>query len=92
MVVDGQGVHADRHGLGGDDGELLPVRVVLVQLVDHLPADALWSRARQLLDLFGVREVRVERPKLAAAIAEQDHQVVGLALVQLLVEEQGRQM
>lgn len=92
VVVDGQGVHADRHGLGGDDGELLSVRAVLVQLVDHLLADALWSRARQLLDLFRVGEVGVERPELAAAVTEQDHQVVGLALLQLLVEEQVKHM
>lgn len=85
VVVDGQGVHADRHSLGRDDGELLSVRAVLVQLVDHLLADALGSRARQLLYLFGVGEVGVERPELAAAVTEQDHHVIGLALLQLLV-------
>lgn len=84
VVVDGQGVHADRHGLGGDDGELLAVRVVLVQLVDHLLADALGARARQLDDLLRVGEVGVERPELAAAVAEEDDQVIGLALLQLL--------
>lgn len=84
VVVDGQGVHADRHSLGGDDGELLSVRAVLVQLVDHLLADALGSGARQLLDLLGVGEVRVERPELTAAVTKQDHEVVGLTLVQLL--------
>lgn len=88
MVVDGQGVHADGHRLGGDDGELLPVRAVLVELVDHFFADALGPGARQLLDLFGVGEVGVERPELATAIPEQDHQVVGLALFQLLDRKQ----
>lgn len=88
VVVDGEGVHADRHGLGGDDGELLPVGAVLVQLVDHLLADALGSGARQLVDLFGVGEVRVERSELTAAVTEQDHQVVGLALLQLLETEE----
>lgn len=85
VVVDGQGVHADWHSLGRDDGELLPVRVVLVQLVDHLLADALGARARQLVDLLRVGEVRVERPELAAAVAKQDDQVIGLALLQLLM-------
>lgn len=87
VVVDGQGVHADWHSLGRDDCELLSVWAVLVQLVDHLLADAFGSCARQLLDLFGVGEVRVERPKLAAAVTKQDHHVVGLALFQLLVGE-----
>ena len=91
VIVDGQGVHADRHSLGRDDGELLPVRAVLVQLVDHLLADALGSSARQLLDLFGVGEVRVECPELAATVTKQDHQVVGLAFLQLLVEYEVKQ-
>lgn len=90
VVVDGQGVHTDRHGLGGDDGELLAVRVVLVQLVDHLLADALGARARQLDNLLCVGEVGVERPELAAAVTEQDDQVIGLALIQLLAT--GREM
>lgn len=85
--MDGDGVHADRNGLRGDDGELLPVRVVLVQLVDHLLADALGSGARQLDDLLCVGEVRVKRPELTAAVAKQDHQMVGLALLQLLVRK-----
>lgn len=55
--MDGQRIHAHRHSLGGNDGELFAVRAVLVQLVDHLLADALGSGARQLLDLFGVGEV-----------------------------------
>ncbi len=91
VVVDGQGVHADWHSLGRDDGELLSVGAVLVQLVDHLLADALGSGARHLLYLFGVGEVRVERPELAAAVTKQDHQVVGLALLQLLVGEEVKQ-
>lgn len=86
--MDGQGVHADGHRFGGDDCELLSVRVVLVQLVDHLLADALGPGARQLLDLLGVGEVGVERPELATAVPEQDHQVVGLALFQLLDRKQ----
>lgn len=91
VVVDGQGVHADRHSLGRDDGELLAVRVVLVELVDHLLADALGACARQLEDLLRVREVGVERSELAAAVTEQDDQVIGLALVQLLART-GREM
>ena len=88
VVVDGQGVHAHRHSLGRNDGELPAVRAVLVQLVDHLLADALGPGAGQLLDLLGVGEVGVERSVLTAAVPEQDHQVVGLALLQLLVDEE----
>lgn len=53
--MDGQRVHADRHTLGGDDGELLAVRAVFVELVDHLPADGARSGACELDDLLGVR-------------------------------------
>lgn len=91
VVVDGQGIHADWHSLGRDDGELLSVWAVLVQLINHLLADALGSCSRQLLYLFGVGEVRVERPELAATVTKQDHQVVGLALVQLLVGNEVKQ-
>ena len=82
--MDGQGVHADRHRLGGDDGELLPVRAVLVQLVDHLAADGPRAGAGELGDLLRLRGEGVDGPELAAAVAEQDHQVVRLALLQLL--------
>lgn len=82
--MDGQGVHADRHGLGRDDGELLAVRAVFVELVNHLPADVAWSRACELDDFLCVRRVRVNAAKLAPTIAEQDDQVIGLALFQFL--------
>lgn len=55
--MDGEGIHTDRHALGRDGGELFSVRVVLVQLVDHLLADALGSGARQLYDLLRVGKV-----------------------------------
>lgn len=88
--MDGDGVHADRNGLRGDNGELLSVRVVLVQLIDHLLADALGSSARQLYDLLCVGEVRVKRPELTAAVTKQDHQVVGLTLLQFLVRKKAK--
>lgn len=53
--MDGQGVHADRHGLGWDDGELLAVRAVLVELVHHLWAYSARPCARELDNLLGVR-------------------------------------
>lgn len=84
VVVDGERVHTDRHGLGRDEAELLPVRAVLVQLVDHLLGDALGPGARQLADLLGVGIVAVESPELAAGVPEQDDVVVGITLLQLL--------
>lgn len=53
--MDGQGIYADGHRLGRDDGELFAVRAVLVELVDHLVANSAWSRARELDDLLRVR-------------------------------------
>lgn len=74
--MNGDGIHADRNGLRWDDGELLSVRVVLVQLIDHLLADALRSSACQLNDLLCVGEIRVKRPELTAAVTKQYHQMV----------------
>lgn len=82
--MDGQGVHAHRHALSRDDVELLAVRAVLVELVDHLAADGARPRARELDDLLGVRRVGVNGAELAAAVTEQDDQVIGLTLFQLL--------
>lgn len=82
--MDGQGVHADRHGLGGDDVELLAVRAVFVQLVDHLPVDSARPCACELDDLLGFRRVRVNAAELAPTIAKEDDQVIGLTLFQLL--------
>lgn len=42
VTGDGDGVHTGRHGFGWDLTELLPVRVVLVQALDHLGCDAPW--------------------------------------------------
>lgn len=53
--MDGQGVHADRHRLGRDDGELLAIRAVFVELVNHLPADTARPCSCELDDLLGVR-------------------------------------
>ena len=52
--MDGQSVHAHRHTLSGDDVELLAVRAVFVELVDHLVADDSGPRATELDDLLGV--------------------------------------
>lgn len=87
VVVNGQRVHADRHGLGGDNGELLAVRAVLVEFVDHLFSDALGPCTGELVNLLRVGEIRVKGSKLAAAVTEQNHQVVGFTLLQDLKDK-----
>jgi len=82
--VDGEGVHAGRHGLGRDLAELLLVRVVLEEAVDHLVADALGADARQLGDVLGLGAVGVERAELTAGVAEQNQEAVGPRLLHLL--------
>lgn len=71
--MNGQGVYADRDGLRRDDRELFTVRAVLIEFIDHLLGDALGSCACELVDLFGVGEVRVERSELATTISEKNH-------------------
>lgn len=82
--MDGQCVHADRHRLGRDDGELLAVRAVLVEFVDHLGADGTRPRARELDDLLSLGRIRVDAAELAAAVTEKNDEVIRLALFQLL--------
>lgn len=84
VIVDGQSVHANGHSLGGDHGELLAVWVVLVQFVDHLWSDGTRPNARVLEDHLGVWWVHVNGAELTPAVAEEDEQVVGVTLFQLL--------
>lgn len=71
MAADGDGVHAGRHGFGWDLAELLPVRVVLVQALDHLGRDAFRADAGQFGDLLRLWAVGVHGPELATGVAEQ---------------------
>lgn len=89
VVMDGECVHADGHGLGWDQVELLPVRAILVQFVHHLLGDALGTCARQLVDLLRVRVVAVKCPELAASVTEENDVVVGITLLQLLRQGEG---
>lgn len=85
--MNGQRVHAYRHGLGGDYSELLAVRAVLVEFVYHFFSDALGSCAGELVNLFRVGEIGIKGSELAAAVTEQNHQVVGVALLQFLKDK-----
>ena len=82
--MDGEGVHAGGHGLGRDLAELLLVRVVLEQALDHLAVDALGPDARELGDVLRLGAVGVEGAELAARIPEQHQEAVGLTLLHLL--------
>lgn len=84
VVVDGECVHAGGHALGGDDGELLAVGAVLVELVDHLAVDAARSRPCEFGDLLRLGGVGVNGAELAPAVAEEDDQMVAFTLFQLL--------
>lgn len=68
--MDGYSIHAGRHGLGWYLTELLLVRVVFEEAVDHLARDALGADARQLVDLLRLGAVGVERAELAASVSE----------------------
>lgn len=82
--MDGESVYADRDGLGGDDGELLAVRAVFVESVDHFAADGARPRAFELDDLLGFGGIYVQRPELTPTVAEKDYQVVGFAPLDFL--------
>lgn len=84
VVVDGQSVHAGRHALGGDDGELLAVGAVFVELVNHLMANAARSRPCEFGDLLRLGGVCVNGTELAPAVTEEDDQMVAFTLFQLL--------
>ena len=88
--MDGQGVHGDGQGLCGHEAKLLAVTAVLVQLVGHLAGDGPGAGAQVLDDVLGVGEVTVNPAVLAAPVAQQDQQVVGFALLQLLHPEETR--
>lgn len=82
--MDGESIYAGRDRLGGDDGELLAVRAVFVESVDHLPAYGSRSGPFEFEDLLCFREIRVQRSELTSAVTEENDQVVGLAAFDLL--------
>lgn len=87
VVVDRHRVHAGRHGLGWYLTELLLVRVVFVEAVNHLARDALGPNACQLVDLLRLGAVSVEGAELASGVSEQNQEVVGLRFLHFLLSE-----
>lgn len=88
VTGDGDGIHARRHGFGWDDAELLPVRVVLVEALDHLGGDGPGPDAGQPGDLLRLWTVGVHGPKLASRIPEQYQEIIGFRFLHFLQERQ----
>lgn len=84
VTGDGDGIHAGGHGFGWDLAELLPVRVVLVQALDHLGGDAPRPDAGQSGDLLRLGTVGVHGPELASRIPEQHQEVIGFGFLHFL--------
>lgn len=84
MAGNGDGIHTGGHGFGRDLAELLLVRVVLVQALNHLGRDVLRPNADQPGDLLGLGTVGVHRPELASSVTEQHQEVIGFRFLHFL--------
>lgn len=84
VTGDGDGIHAGGHGFGWYLAELLPVRVVFVQALDHLDLDALGPDAGQPGDLLRLWAVGVHRPELASSVPEKHQEVIGSGFLHFL--------
>lgn len=87
VTADGDGVHTGGHGFGWYLAELLPIRVVLVQALDHLDLDALGPDAGQPGDLLRLGAVGVHGPELASSVSEQHQEVIGFGFLHFLKKE-----
>lgn len=84
VTGDGEGVNTHGHGFGRDDRELLAVRAVLVNGLDHLRCDGAGADASEPYHLLGFGVHGVNCSKLAAGISEEDEEVIGIALLHFL--------
>lgn len=84
MTSNGDGIHAGWHGFGRYQTELLPVRVIFVQALDHLGGDAPRPDASQFGDLLCLGAVCVHGPELASSITEQNQEAVGFRFLHFL--------
>ena len=87
VTGDGEGVNTHGHGFGRDDSELLAVRAVLVNGLDHLRCNDPWANASEPYHLLSFRVHGVNSSELAAVISEEDKKVVGRALLHFLKRE-----
>ncbi len=87
VTRDGESVNAHGHGFGRDDCELLAVRAVLVNGLNHLRCDGPGPNASEPHHLLSFRVHGVNCSELAASISEEDKEVVGRALFHFLKRE-----
>lgn len=87
VTRDGEGVNTHGHSFGRDDSELLAVRAVLVNGLNHLRCDDPGADASEPLHLLGFRVHGVNCSELAAGISEEDEEVVGRARLHFLRRE-----
>lgn len=87
VTGDGEGVNAHGHGFGRDDCELLAVRAVLVNGLNHLRCDGSGPNASKPHHFLSFWVHGVNCSELAASISEEDEEVVGRALFHFLKKE-----
>lgn len=84
VTRDGEGVNTHGHGFGRDDSELLAVRGVLVNGLNHLRCDDAGANACEPYHLLSFRVHGVNCSELTTGISEEDEEVVGRALLHFL--------
>lgn len=84
VAGDGEGVNTHGHGFGRDDSELLAVRAVFVNGLNHLRCDDPGANASEPYHLLIFRIHGVNCSELAAGVSEEDEEVVGCALLHIL--------
>lgn len=87
MSRDGEGVNTHGHGFGRDGGELLAVRAVLVNGLDHLKCDDSRANTSEPYHLLSFRVHGVNCSELATGISEEDEEVIGCAVFHFLQKE-----
>lgn len=84
VALDGDCINASREGLAGDLGELLPVRVVLEDGLDHVFSDDPGSNTSHAMHILRLWGKGVHSTELATVVPKQDQVVIRFAFVDLL--------
>lgn len=84
LTRDGEGINTHGHGFGRDDRELLAVRAVLVNGLNHLRCNDARANPSEPYHLLCFRVHCVNCSELAAGISEEDEKVIGSALLHFL--------
>lgn len=92
VALDGKGINTHGHRLAGNLCEALAVRAVLVDAFNHGHGDGAGPIASQAGQFVRLPRQRVQCPELATGVSEQDEEVVGFALLNLLKLHKKRQV